>query len=87
MDAPYLDFDRPAWAALRAATPLTLIVKLSPNVTDITEFARVAEDSGADAISLINTVVGMSVDVFSHKPRLATVTQASIQRSIGSYAA
>lgn len=51
-----------------------LIVKLSPNVTNIVEFARIAEDEGADAVSLINTLLGMSVDVEKMKPALSTVT-------------
>jgi dihydroorotate dehydrogenase (NAD+) catalytic subunit len=51
-----------------------LIVKLSPNVTDITAFAKVAEEEGADAVSLINTLLGMSVDVEKMKPSLSTVT-------------
>jgi dihydroorotate dehydrogenase (NAD+) catalytic subunit len=51
-----------------------LIVKLSPNVTDIVEFARVVEDEGADSVSLINTLLGMSVDVVKMKPSLSTVT-------------
>ena len=49
--------------AVRAAYPKTLIVKLSPNVTDITEIARAAEGEGADAVSLINTLMGMAIDV------------------------
>ena len=48
--------------AVRAAYPKTLIVKLSPNVTDITEIARAAEGEGADAVSLINTLMGMAID-------------------------
>jgi dihydroorotate dehydrogenase (NAD+) catalytic subunit len=51
-----------------------LIVKLSPNVTDIVEFARVVEEEGADSVSLINTLLGMSVDVKRMKPSLSTVT-------------
>jgi dihydroorotate dehydrogenase (NAD+) catalytic subunit len=51
-----------------------LIVKLSPNVTDIVEFARIVEDEGADSVSLINTLLGMSVDVKRMKPSLSTVT-------------
>lgn len=47
-----------------------LVVKLSPNVTDITEMARAAEDGGADAISLINTLLGMAIDVHSRRPIL-----------------
>jgi len=61
-------------AALRKATKLPLIAKLSPNVADITEFARAAEDAGCDALSLINTLVGMAIDVRSRRPRLANVT-------------
>jgi len=52
----------------------TLIVKLSPNVTDITEFARAVEESGADAISLINTLLGMAIDADTRKPKLSTIT-------------
>ena len=59
---------------LRRLTKKPLIVKLTPNVTHISEFARVVEDSGADAISVINTVVGMSVDVRTRKPKLSTVS-------------
>ena len=61
-------------AAVRKAYRKTLIVKLSPNVTDITEFARISEDEGADAISLINTLVGMAVDAGTMKPKLSTIT-------------
>jgi dihydroorotate dehydrogenase (NAD+) catalytic subunit len=60
--------------ALRPLTNRLLVIKLTPNVTSVAPFATACEDAGADAISLINTVVGMSVDVFTHKPRLATVT-------------
>ena len=51
-----------------------LIVKLSPNVTNIVDFARIAEEEGADSVSLINTLLGMSVDVNTMKPSLSTVT-------------
>lgn len=51
-----------------------LIVKLSPNVTSIVEFARIAEEEGADAISLINTLLGMAIDIGKMKPALSTVT-------------
>ena len=61
-------------AAVRQAYSRTLIVKLSPNVTDITEFARISEGEGADSVSLINTLVGMAIDVRAMKPRLATIT-------------
>lgn len=60
--------------AVRQAWPRTLIVKLSPNVTDITEIARAAEASGADSLSLINTMLGMAVDVERRRPMLSTVT-------------
>lgn len=60
--------------AVRAAWPRTLIVKLSPNVTDITEIARAAEVEGADAVSLINTLMGMAIDVERRRPCLSTVT-------------
>ncbi len=60
--------------AVRAAWPRTLIVKLSPNVTDITEIARAAEAEGADSVSLINTLMGMAVDVERRRPCLSTVT-------------
>ena len=60
--------------AVRSAWPRVLIVKLSPNVTSITDFARIAEEEGADAISLINTLLGMAVDVKTMKPSLSTVT-------------
>lgn len=57
----------------REATSRPLIVKLTPNVTDITEIARAAEASGADAISLINTLLGMAIDVKRRRPMLARV--------------
>ena len=60
--------------AVRRLTKRCLIVKLTPNVTDIATVAQAAEDGGADAISAINTLVGMAVDVRTHKPKLATVT-------------
>ena len=56
---------------VRAATTKPLIVKLSPNVTDITVMARVAEENGADALSLINTLVGMVIDTKKREPVLA----------------
>lgn len=55
----------------REATKRPMIVKLSPNVTDITEIARAAEAAGADALSLINTLLGMAIDVRYRKPVLA----------------
>ena len=60
--------------AVRKATEKFLIVKLSPNVTDITELARSAEGAGADALSLINTCVGMAIDTRLGKPWLANGT-------------
>lgn len=60
--------------AVRKAYHKTLIVKLSPNVTDITEIARAAEAEGADAVSLINTMLGMAIDAEKRKPVLSTVT-------------
>jgi dihydroorotate dehydrogenase (NAD+) catalytic subunit len=61
-------------AAVRAAYKKTLIVKLSPNVTDITEIARAAEEAGADSVSLINTLLGMAIDAERRRPILSTVT-------------
>lgn len=61
-------------SAVRRATKLPLIAKLSPNVTDITEFARAAQDAGCDGLSLINTLLGMAIDVRCRKPRLANWT-------------
>jgi dihydroorotate dehydrogenase (NAD+) catalytic subunit len=57
----------------RAATKRPLIVKLTPNVTDVTEIARAAESAGADAISLINTLLGMAVNAKTRKPVLSRV--------------
>ena len=59
---------------VRKAYDKTMIVKLSPNVTDITEIARAVEDSGADAVSLTNTFLGMAIDVERMKPYLSTIT-------------
>lgn len=59
---------------VRKVYPKTLIVKLSPNVTDITEIAKAAEAEGADAVSLVNTFLGMAIDAESRKPLLSTVT-------------
>ena len=60
--------------AVRKAYDKTLIVKLSPNVTDITEIARAVEGAGADSVSLINTMLGMAIDAEKRKPILSTVT-------------
>ncbi len=59
---------------VRKQTSLPLIVKLSPNVTDIASIARAAVDGGADAVSLINTLMGMSMDIKTKKPYLANIT-------------
>jgi dihydroorotate dehydrogenase (NAD+) catalytic subunit len=61
-------------SAVRGATMKFLIVKLSPNVTDITEIAKSAEDAGADALSLINTQIGMTMNLKTRKPFLANTT-------------
>ena len=61
-------------AAVRRVTPLTLITKLSPNVTDMVPVAQAAMDNGSDALSLINTVLGTSIDVRKRKFRLANIT-------------
>jgi dihydroorotate dehydrogenase (NAD+) catalytic subunit len=59
---------------VRSVYSKKLIVKLSPNVTNIVDFARVVEEEGADSVSLINTLLGMAVDVANMKPSLSTVT-------------
>jgi dihydroorotate dehydrogenase (NAD+) catalytic subunit len=60
--------------SVRKATKLTLITKLTPNVTDITEIAKAAEAAGSDAVSLVNTYMGMAVDIDTKRPRLGNVT-------------
>jgi dihydroorotate dehydrogenase (NAD+) catalytic subunit len=60
--------------AAREATHLPIIPKLSPNVTDIRVIARAAEEAGANAVSLINTLVGMAIDVRTRRPKLANMT-------------
>lgn len=60
--------------AIRKVYHKTLIVKLSPNVTDIVSIAKAVEDSGADSVSLINTLLGMAIDVERQKPVLSTIT-------------
>jgi dihydroorotate dehydrogenase (NAD+) catalytic subunit len=60
--------------SVRKITKKTLITKLSPNVTDITEIALAAEKAGSNAISLINTLAGMSIDIETRKPKIATIT-------------
>ncbi|MCR5191053.1 MAG: dihydroorotate dehydrogenase, partial [Bacteroidales bacterium] len=61
-------------AAVRRAYPKTLVVKLSPNVTDIASIAKAVEAEGADAVSLINTLLGMAVNAETQRPVLSTVT-------------
>ena len=60
--------------AVRKVWDKTLIVKLSPNVTDITEIAKAVEGEGADSVSLINTLLGMAIDINKKRPVLSTVT-------------
>ncbi len=60
--------------AVRKSTTRPLMVKLSPNVTDITEIARSVEGEGADSISLINTITGMAIDIETRRPKLANIT-------------
>lgn len=60
--------------AVRKAYPKTLIVKLSPNVTDIVSIAKAVETEGADSVSLINTMLGMAIDVERQRPMLSTIT-------------
>ena len=61
-------------ASLRKLTNKALIIKLTPNVTHISEFARAVEAEGADAVSVINTLIGMAIDIKTRKPKLSTVT-------------
>ncbi len=60
--------------AVRKAFGRTVIIKLSPNVTDITEIAKAVEAEGADSVSLINTLMGMAIDVERQRPYLSTIT-------------
>ncbi|MGA2405667.1 MAG: dihydroorotate dehydrogenase [Bacteroidales bacterium] len=69
-----LDSTREVTREVRAVCSKKLIVKLSPNVTNIVDFARVVEEEGADSVSLINTILGMSVDVGKMRPALSTIT-------------
>lgn len=61
-------------SAVRKVYHKTLIVKLSPNVTDISEFARISEEEGAEAVSLVNTLLGMAIDATTMRPKLSTIT-------------
>lgn len=67
------DMARAVTKGVRQHFSRPVIVKLSPNVTDITEIARAVEDAGADAVSLINTVLGMAIDIRSCRPKLANI--------------
>lgn len=60
--------------AVREVFPKPLIVKLSPNVTDIAEMARAVEGAGADALSVVNTFVGLAIDIRTRRPKLGNVT-------------
>ncbi len=60
--------------AVRRAYPKNVIVKLSPNVTSIADIAKAVEAEGADSVSLINTLLGMSIDVERQRPHLSTIT-------------
>jgi len=61
-------------STVRKSTNLPLIVKLSPNVTDIGLMAKAAQDAGADAVSLINTLTGLTIDIQTRRPKLANIT-------------
>lgn len=63
-----------ATRAVRTASSLPLMVKLSPNVNDIAEIARAVEDAGADTLAVANTLVGMAIDVHARRPYIANVT-------------
>ncbi len=60
-------------AAVKQSCQVPVIVKLSPNVTDVTLMAKAVQDAGADAVSLINTLIGMAIDLGSRRPRLANI--------------
>ena len=74
MFATDVELTRQVVRAVRARCRLPLWVKLSPNVTDITTFARAAEEEGADALCVINTIVGMAIDLERRRPALTNVT-------------
>jgi len=69
-----LDSAREVTREVRSVYSKKLIVKLSPNVTNIVDFARIVEEEGADSVSLINTLLGMAVDIVDMRPALSTVT-------------
>src|SRR4030095_12954772 len=60
-------------SAVKKVTPLPLIPKLTPNVTDVASFARASEEAGADAVSLVNTFLAMAIDVETRRPKLSNV--------------
>jgi len=60
-------------SAVKKVTPLPIIPKLTPNVTDVASFARAAEDAGADAVSLVNTFLGMAIDIETRRPKLSNI--------------
>src|SRR5689334_10167190 len=60
-------------AGVRKVTPLPIIPKLTPNVTDVSSFARAAEEAGADAVSLVNTFLAMAIDIHTRRPKLTNV--------------
>lgn len=60
-------------SSIRSSTDKHLMVKLSPNVTNIVDIAKAVEDGGADSISLINTLLGMAIDIHTRKPKLTTI--------------
>src|SRR5213083_993328 len=60
-------------SAVRKVTGLPILPKLTPNVTDVSSFARAAEEAGADAISLVNTFLAMAIDVHTRRPRLTNI--------------
>jgi dihydroorotate dehydrogenase (NAD+) catalytic subunit len=60
-------------SAVRKATPLPIVPKLTPNVTDVASFARASEEAGADAVSLVNTFLAMAIDVETRRPHLSNI--------------
>jgi dihydroorotate dehydrogenase (NAD+) catalytic subunit len=69
--------------AVKSSTDLPVMVKLSPNVSDIVEIALAVEAAGADALSLINTITGMAIDIESRRPKLANITGGLSGPAIG----
>src|SRR4029077_7695451 len=60
-------------SAVKKVTPLPVIPKLTPNVTDVASFARASEEAGADAVSLVNTFLAMAIDVHTRRPKLSNI--------------